>query len=183
MPSCSKCSLPYLKKKFKFKRPTKATIVSLVGWYATRALVGLLWCAVVWAFIGKDAALPAYRKSNDQSPCVTQYDLNNESLYDILDSLTLPLNTAEGESTFGNFSYLYTCNDDGNDQYCLGLDMDCVNNQLSMCLYCPILVMSMIRITLQRTTILHSTSIKRSNRSTLKHPIVYSYFPKAISLH
>ncbi len=119
-----------MKKKFKFKRPTKAAIVSLVGWYATRALVGLLWCAVVWAFIGKDA-LPAYGKSNDQSPCVTQYDLNNESLYDILDSLTLPLNTAEGESTFGNFSYLYTCNDDGNDQYCLvtlGLDMDCVNN-------------------------------------------------------
>ena len=135
MPSCSRCScspLPYLKKKFKFKRPTKATIIRLAGWYATRAVAGLLWCAVIWAFIGKDA-LPAYGKSSDSSPCVPQHDLNNESLYEILDSLILPpnTNTAGEEYTFGNYSYLYTCNSNyDDDQYCLvtlGLDQDCAN--------------------------------------------------------
>ncbi len=115
----------YFKKKFKFKKPTKKKVIRVLGWYTTRAVVGLLWCAVVWAYIGKDA-LPAYGSSDSDSPCVSEHSLNNESLYDLLDSLMLAQNT---ENSFGNYSYLYPCKED-DSEYCivtLNLDVDCVN--------------------------------------------------------
>lgn len=116
----------YLREKVRnFQRPTKEDVIRLAGWYTTRAIVGLLWCAVVWAFVGKDA-LPAYGKSDAYSDCVSQHSLNNDSLYELLDSLSLPQNT---EDMFGNHSYLYTC-DEKDGQYCLvtlGLDADCAN--------------------------------------------------------
>lgn len=114
----------YVKKAIRFKRPSKKKVIRLAGWYTTRAVAGLLWCGVIWAYIGKDA-LPAYGTSDDYSPCISKY---NDSLLisEVLDSLMLPQNTND---SIGNYSYLYTCNEkDG--EYCLATinhELNCVN--------------------------------------------------------
>ena len=126
---CSCNPKAYLKKAFKFKRPKKAKVIRELGWYITRAVVGLLWCTVVWAFVGKDA-LPAYSKSE---PCVVEHDLSNRSLSDFFKSLALNSDT---EDSFVNYTYpLYTCNQSGYKQ-CFEFQLDC-NNKIPFTLVLP----------------------------------------------
>lgn len=119
----------YVKKAIRFKRPSKKKVIRLAGWYTTRAVAGLLWCGVVWAYIGKDA-LPAYNTSEEYSPCISEHNVTDSFLSEVLDSLLLPQNTNNSnDPSVGNYSYLYTCNaKDG--EYCLATlnhDLNCVN--------------------------------------------------------
>ena len=116
----------------KLKKPSKETVLSILGWYSTRVVVVILWSGVIWSLLG-DQALPPAHQANTviESTCVPEHNLNNETLSDVLYLLALPSNTGD---SFSNYSFVYSCTNFTEYRYCLTtlqLNTECVT-QLSV---------------------------------------------------
>lgn len=89
--ACSKGSCVAAVKRFVRSRREKLTWTAVrrsVGWYATRVVVVLLWCAVLWAILGNDA-LPVLA-SNETTVCLPALDgsdLDSGNFDDLVDAL------------------------------------------------------------------------------------------------
>ena len=112
-----------------FKKPSKHSIIKVLGWYSTRIVAVILWCGVIWSLLGSQA-LPERSSSTAMAKCIPEYNINNDSLSDLLEYLKLPSNA---DDSFNNYSYVYECNGTGY-RYCLNTinyDSSCTT-QLSL---------------------------------------------------
>ena len=107
-----------------FKKPSKQKIITILGWYCTRIIAVILWCGVIWSLLGNQALPVSDTTVMAGVTCVSEYNINNETLSDLMDYLQLTTNDVD---LFSNYSYVYECNIT-NHRYCINTisyDMNC----------------------------------------------------------